>query len=311
MKVIYVDRSVKEPDVYKKVFEEKSDVYRVLTDLHDCTPEEIDIAIIWLHVPIILKSFTNLEMILVCGSGIDHIIDKNTLPDDVPIVRLVDFDLRKRVANYVVDDVINYQNKINNAQYDTWAAGDRPNNMPLKKPPLKVGIMGLGLIGSTIARVLERPGIEIFGWVRTTKERVIKNVFTGRSSLTKFAKQCKIIICQLPLTPATKGILNKELFYSMPKGGYIINVGRGEHLNEEDLLEAIATGHLLGASLDVFKVEPLPEDHPFHKNENIKITPHVAGIIDPEKQASYALGVVKDFYNKEQVEGMVIQREKY
>ncbi len=311
MKVIFIDRCVKEPNVFRKVFADKSETYLITTDLNHCSSEEIDIVVIWLEVPAILRSFPNLELILVCGSGIDHIIDNNNLPEGVPLVRLVDFDLRQRVANYVLDHVKEYQNKLNNSDYENPSAGDRLNRQIANSPHLKIGIMGLGLIGSTIARTLESYGIEVFGWVRTKKKRAIKNVFIGRSSLSRFAEQCEIIICQLPLTPATKGILNRELFYSMPKAGYIINVGRGAHLNDDDLIEAIETGQLLGASLDVFAKEPLPEDHPFYEIQDIRLTPHIAGIVDPQKQANYAYNVIQDFYKRKRVDGMVVYKEKY
>ncbi len=311
MKIIFIDSSVKEPEVYKKIFGNEGEKYLVTTNFDKYSLEEIDIAIIWLQVPPIISSFSNLELILVCGSGIDHILDNNRLPEDVPIIRLVDHDLRKRVANYVLDHILEYQKKLVTADDKLLAGGERLKEESANQSNLKVGIMGLGLIGSTVAQTLESLGIEVYGWARTNKKRVIKSVFIGRSSLSIFARQCDVIVCQLPLTPATTGILNKELFNSMPKGGYIINVGRGAHLDDDDLIDAIETGQLLGASLDVFTIEPLPENHPFHEIPEIRITPHIAGIIDPEKQASYAYNVIQKFYRRKRVEGIVIHKDRY
>ena len=311
MKIIFIDSSVKEPEVFKSILESESETHIVTTDFDKYSPEEIDIAIIWLQVPPIINSFSNLELILVCGSGIDHIIDNDNLPEGIPLIRLVDHGLRKRVANYVFDHINEFRNRLVETDGKLLSWDRQLKEEGAQKTNLKVGIMGLGLIGSTIAQTLESHGIELYGWARTNKKRVIKNVFIGRSSLKIFAEQCDVIICQLPLTPATKGILNKELFISMPKGGYIINVGRGAHLNEDDLLDAIETGQLSGASLDVFTIEPLPENHPFHEIPEIRITPHIAGIIDPQKQANYAYNVIQNFYSKKRVEGIVIQEERY
>lgn len=311
MKIIFIDSSVKEPKVFKKILNTEIETYIVTTDFDKYSPEEIDIAIIWLQVPPIISSFSNLELILVCGSGIDHIIDNNYLPKDVPLIRLVDHDLRKRVANYVLNHVLEYQNRLIISDDVFLSGSDQLKEESARKSTLRIGIMGLGLIGSTIAHTLESRGIEVFGWARTNKKRMVRSVFIGPSSLSIFAKQCDVIVCQLPLTPATKGILNRELFEAMPKGGYIINVGRGAHLDDEDLIGAIETGQLSGASLDVFTIEPLPQNHPFHKISEIRITPHIAGIIDPEKQAGYAHNVIQNFYSRKKLEGIVMHEERY
>ncbi len=159
----------------------------------------------------------------------------------------------------------------------------------------KVGIMGLGVLGYDAAKKLHAMGFQVNGWSqRTKKYPEIAHSFAGLDALPEFLQASNILICLLPLTPATTGILNKDVFSQLPEGAYLINVARGMHLNEEDLLEALETGKLSGACLDVFQQEPLPVDHPFWSQPGITITPHIASITNP---ASAAGQVIANYYS--------------
>ena len=219
------------------------------------------------------------------------------MPHSVPTIRLVDEKLRNKVAEYVVEAVEHYMLLIN-----------APKNTDIT-----IGILGLGLIGNKSAEKLIELGYKVIGWANSKdKKRLIPEVYTGHDDLHRFANQCQVIVCLLPLTEKTKHILDKSLFESMPKDGYIINVGRGGHLNEDHLIENINKNHLKGACLDVFKIEPLPEDDILQNQPSIKLTPHIAGGIFPEFQAKYAIEVIKSFFEGDkQLEGLIDFNKKY
>ena len=148
-------------------------------------------------------------------------------------------------------------------------------------PQRKVGVMGLGFMGADCAAALAGIGFDVAGWSRSPKELEAITCFHGADGFKPFLARSEILVCLLPLTPATVGILNAELFATLPEGAFVINVGRGEHLVDEDLLAALASGQIAGATLDVFHQEPLPNDHPFWDHPKVLITPHVASLIDP------------------------------
>lgn len=294
---IYIDKGVKDVTLFKQVLNSSSLGINAFSNLTEVVPNQVDVAVIWLKVPSSLKEFINLKLLLISGSGIDHIIHSSLLPRSVPTIRLVDEKLRNNVADYVVNAIYQYKKLINEP----------------KNSDITIGVLGLGLIGNKSIEKLNQLGYKTIGWAKSNnKKRSIREVFYGDDNLNKFANQCQVIVCQLPLSEKTKYILNKSLFYSMPKGGYIINVGRGEHLNEDDLISAIIEKHLKGACLDVFRIEPLPKDDKLQNKQEIKLTPHIAGGIFPKEQAIYAIEVIQNFFEgNKQLEGLVDFNDKY
>ncbi len=291
---IYVDPGVKDVEIFKKVLTEGDAEYNVFSTIDDIQPEKVDVAVIWLSIPHCLSKFVNLKLLLTSGSGIDHLIKKGKLPD-VPIVRLVDFKLRNNVANYVLEAVNDYKNAIQATQ----------------ESKITVGLLGVGLIGKSNYYKLKEAGYQVNCWVRSNKTRDFDNVYVGQASLTNFVKHSNVLVCQLPYTAETYQILDIKIFDLMPKDGYIINVGRGAHLNEFDLIKSIDEGKLYGACLDVFKIEPLPEDNILRNQNTIKLTPHIAGGIFPEDQAKYAVKVIASFFKHGKVEGLVSKEMNY
>ena len=144
-----------------------------------------------------------------------------------------------------------------------------------------IGIMGMGQLGADAARKLVQLDFKVAGWSRTPKSIDGVESYAGNEALDDFLSRSDVLICLLPLTAVTRGILNRGLFQKLPAGAYLINVARGAHLIEEDLVTALDAGHLSGACLDVFQTEPLPPDHPFWSHPNIMITPHISSITDP------------------------------
>ncbi len=303
MKTILIQSDVKDAEAFRDYLKLTLTDFNVVTSIKEAELSEIEVVIIWLDIPSFLKSLPNLKLILSCGSGVEHIIDSPYLPPRVPLVRLVDDYLINRVSNYVVEQIIE-------KYFPHFNIVNIANNQPtifkeIHQSKIKVGIMGLGLIGSASAIKLKNLGFEVSGWVNTKKKRLIDDVFIGEAELGNFAKKCNVLVCQLPLTRETKGILNIHLFNFLLDESFLINVGRGGHLVESDLILALENNKLSGACLDVLEVEPILLNHPFNKYPNIKVTPHVAGYIGSDTQAPHASKVIKDFFNNYIINGVV------
>jgi glyoxylate/hydroxypyruvate reductase A len=237
-------------------------------------PGNIDIALIW-KTPPDINAYTNLRAILCLGAGVDQ-LDLSSLPRGVPLARLRDPELTKAMRQYCQWAVLRYHRDFH--LYERFSQAGGPWRFRLPRPPCttRVGVLGLGELGGSVARDLVDMGFMVSGWART--ERSIDGVrcFIGADRLFDIAGQSDILINLLPLTADTEGILNGSLFEAMPRGSYLINVGRGRHLVDDDLIAALASGQIGGATLDVFRNEPLPADHPFWRNPLVLVTPHVA-----------------------------------
>lgn len=303
MRAILIQPDVRGIDEFIEILSAEITDFHITSSIADVNLHDIEVVIMWLHVPDFLAQLPNLKLLLNCGSGVDHIITSPNLPHNVPLIRLVDPFLQDHVSDYIVEHIFKHFFPDIHQENRVEVLCRFYKTVEWKKP--RIGIMGLGMVGSSTAEKLLNMGFEVYGWVKSSKLRSIKEVYVGNTELETFANKSEVIICQLPLTGETKGILNARLFSFLPNGAFLINVGRGEHLNESDLLIALEDGKLSGACLDVLKVKPLPLNHPFQANPKIKITPHIAGYIGPETQAPYAARIISGFYNKETVKGTV------
>ena len=309
MKTILIHHEVKGSLEFRSKLSNSLPEYLVTTSLDETNPSDVEVLIFWLNVPEYLSRLNNCKLILSCGSGIDHFIHSLDIPKNVCLVRLVDPYLRKRVSNYVLARILEkYYPSFNGI--DLELNKERISNL-IHEKPIRVGIMGLGLIGDSISKLLIDYGFMVSSWVNKKKIRSISNVYVGKSELYEFAKKSDILVCQLPLTEETKDILDINLFNQMPKGSYLINTGRGEHLVEYDLITAIESGNLSGACLDVLKDYESNENNPLFNNPKIKITPHIAGHIGPNTQAPYASEVIYNFFKGKFIEGVVDNHLKY
>ena len=249
----------------------------IRTALNEGNPADIEVVILWdnFHV---LPSLVNLKMVVVLGAGIDHMFELGvTIPKSVQVCRLVDPSLTSQMVEWVTLAVL-----VHNRCWDEYRSLQREKSYTELAVPLPserlIGILGLGMLGKEVAVTLSKIGYKVKGWSRTPK--VINSVqcFYGADSLHSLLSSVDILICMLPLTAQTRGILNSDLFSRTKCGTYLINAARGSHLIEKDLLHAIDSGQISGATLDVQSIEPLPEDHPFWSHPAIKITPHIATI---------------------------------
>ncbi|MDJ0617654.1 MAG: glyoxylate/hydroxypyruvate reductase A [Calothrix sp. MO_192.B10] len=238
-------------------------------------PEKIEAIITWKPPLGIMSKFPNLKVIISLGAGVEDILRDPNLPQDVPIVRIVEPCVTSRMTEYILLAVLRFHRQAFTYQRLQKAQHWKP--LPISKTSsCYIGILGLGVLGTDAAQKLKTLGFPIRGWSRTPKNIDGIECFYGRDQLKLCLSKCRVLVCLLPLTLQTKGILNHETFSAMPCGSYLINVARGEHLVEKDLLEALDSGQLSGACLDVFSKEPLPENHPFWSHPQITITPHIA-----------------------------------
>lgn len=240
--------------------------------------EEVEYAISWRHPRGIFKNYPNLKVIASMGAGVDHITSDPDLPENVKITRIVDKQLRVDMSVFVLALILEHLRGLSyHHNNSTW------EQKPYKRiQDTRVGILGLGELGTGVVENLLRNGFQVSGYARSKKDIAGATTYSGEE-LDEFLDDLDILVCLLPLTNQTENFLNRELFDKLPKGAYLINVARGEHLVEQDLLDSVNTGQLSGASLDVFRKEPLPEEHPFWEHPRIHITPHIASVTDPKE----------------------------
>ncbi|MBT8296614.1 MAG: glyoxylate/hydroxypyruvate reductase A [Gramella sp.] len=247
----------------------------------DHDPEEVEFAITWNHPRGLFKNYPNLKVLASMGAGVDHILSDEALPEGIKVTKIVDETLTEDMGDFVLSQVMNHIRGLHH--YVKAQSKKEWEKYQYRRPQnTRVGIMGLGVLGNAVADKLHKNNFQVNGWSRTEKNCDNVTSFHGKDQLEEFLENSEILICLLPLTEDTKDILNADLFDMLPEGAYVINVARGEHLVEHDLMEMINNGHLSGASLDVFREEPLPEEHPFWEHPSINITPHVASLTKPE-----------------------------
>ncbi|MGB5636596.1 MAG: glyoxylate/hydroxypyruvate reductase A [Waterburya sp.] len=261
-----------------KVSIPKLDVY-IFPEVEN--PEKIDAIITWKPPLGIMEKFPNLKVIISLGAGVEEIVRDPNLPQNVPVVRIVEPCVTSRMTEYILLAVLRFHRQAFTYQTFQKTRHWKPLSLP-ETSSCNVGILGLGILGLDAAKKLNTLGFPVRGWSRTAKHIDGIECFYGREQLKLCLSECRVLVCLLPLTPETAGILNRETFSAMLPGSYLINVARGQHLVESDLLEALDSGQLSGACLDVFSKEPLPKNHPFWSHPQITITPHVATQTDSE-----------------------------
>lgn len=249
---------------------------------------DIETAFVWRPPTGLLASLPNLTLIQSLGAGIDHVLADEALPDGVPMARLVDPALTSQMVEYVVLAALHHHRRIED--YRGFQARSEWRQLPpADTETTRVGVMGVGVIGAKVARALQGFGFQVAGWSRTPSAHDGIESFHGTHGLGPFLARSDIVACLLPLTPETEGILDAKAFAALPEGAYVINAARGGHLNEEDLLAALDSGHLSGAWLDVCREEPLPADSPLWHHAKVILTPHIAGWVLPRTASAQVI----------------------
>ncbi len=233
-----------------------------------------DVAVVWAPPQAFFDEQAQLKAIFNMGAGVDALL-KLRLPAQAQVVRLQDAGMAVQMAEYVCQAVIRHFRDIP-AYADDLRAGHWTNYPPRLRSDFPVGVLGLGVLGARVAQALRHFEFPVNGWSRSPKVLAGVRSFSGTAQLPAFLAQTRVLVNLLPLTTQTVDLLNRDTLQRLLPGGYVINVARGAHVVDDDLLALIRSGHLAGATLDVFRSEPLPADHPFWNEPKIILTPHTA-----------------------------------
>lgn len=256
-------------------------------------PEEIEAAVVWTaHDMAELRRYPRLRLIVSMGAGVDHLFRPPGPPPGVPVARLVDARLTQAMTEWVLLNVLRFHRQ--DPEYRELQRRRRWEELPAPDTAARrIGILGLGELGGAAARALLALGFPVMGWARRPKAMPGVETFHGPDGLGAMAARADMLVCLLPLTPETRGVIDARLLGAMRPGGYLLNAARGGHMVAADVLAALESGHLAGAALDVFEPEPLPPESPFWTHPKVILTPHAASITIP---ASAAPQVVENIH---------------
>jgi glyoxylate/hydroxypyruvate reductase len=248
-------------------------------------PAEIEAAVVWTaHDMAELRRYPNLRLIVSMGAGVDHLLRPPGPPPGIPVARLVDRMLTTQMGEWVLLNVLRFHRQ--DPDYRAQQRDRVWRELPAPvTPERRVGILGLGELGTHAAGLLRGLGFPVMGWTRRPKQAEGVETFHGQDGLHVMAARSDILICLLPLTPETRGVIDHRLLACLPRGAFLINGARGGHVVDADLLEALDSGHIAAAALDVFEPEPLPVDHPYWSHPRVVMTPHAASITIPSSAA--------------------------
>jgi glyoxylate/hydroxypyruvate reductase A len=261
----------------------------------DAPTPPCDYAAIWAPVPALLADLAHVKAIFLMGAGVDALLKFGAALPDVPVVRLGDAGMGEQMAEYVAHAVLRYFRRFD--EYEAQARrGSWQPLAPHRKEDFSVGVLGLGKLGLPVVRTLRQLGFPVRGWSRTPKDVPNVACYAGMDALDDFLAGTRVLVCMLPLTPETTNLLDRARLSRLPEGSYLVNVARGALVAEPDLLALIRAGHIAGATLDVFRNEPLPAPHPFWNEPRIAITPHISALTlrdDAVRQIAAKIGLLE------------------
>jgi glyoxylate/hydroxypyruvate reductase A len=256
--------------------------FRVWPDVGEAA--DIEAALVWKAPEGELRKFPNLKLIINIGAGVDSIVNDRSLPAGIPIVRIADPEMSRMMAQFVLAAVLRHYR-----DFVSFARAQKARHWhyihPREAPTCSVGVMGLGNLGAMAAHELARQGFKVSGWARSPKTLEGVESFHGEAGFAPFLAKSEILVVMLPLTPETEGILGAKTLGMLPRGAKIINVGRGNLVDEEALIAALRSGQVAEATLDVFQTEPLPAESPLWDFDQVLVTPHLASVAIPRTAA--------------------------
>jgi glyoxylate/hydroxypyruvate reductase A len=268
-----------------------------------------DYAVVWAPPQQFLDEQPRLKGIFNIGAGVDALLQRR-LPPEALVVRLDDAGMSVQMAEFVCHALIRHFREL-----DAYEADVKQGKWSYRKPHARagmpVGIMGLGVLGERVARAVAQFEFPVLGWSRSPRSIPGLRCFAGEAAFGEFLAGTRVLVCLLPLTAKTENIMNRETLSRLMPGGYVINVARGAHLVDEDLIALLDSGHLAGAALDVFRTEPLPTGHPFWRHPKITLTPHTSARTLRDESIAQIAGKILALARGEPIAGVVDVRRGY
>jgi glyoxylate/hydroxypyruvate reductase A len=269
-----------------------------------------DYAVTWAPTPALLDQLAHVKAIFLTGAGVDALMKFGDALPPVPIVRLGDAGMAEQMAEYVAYATLRYFRRFDD--YELQARQGIWNPLPRRdKADFTVGVLGLGRLGMPVLRTVRQLGFPVRGWSRSARDLPGVECFSGMESLDDFLAGTQVLVCMLPLTPETTNLLDRARLSRLPRGAYLVNVARGAQVAEPDLLALIRAGHIAGATLDVFRNEPLPAPHPFWSEPRITITPHVSAITLREEAVQQIVAKIERLERGEAIDDVVDRARGY
>lgn len=274
-----------------------------------------DYALAWKPPAEVLRERAGMKAVFNLGAGVDAVLrmlqaQPTLLPAEVPLIKLDDAGMAAQMIEYVSYAVLRRFRRFD--EYAQLQAQGSWRELPQRtRNDYMIGVMGMGALGTQVAVALAAQGFPVRGWSRSRKKTEGVQCFAGRDEMPAFLQGLHVLVNMLPLTPETDGILNSKVFSRLAPGAHLINVARGLHVVDEDLLAALADGQLGYATLDVFRQEPLPPEHPFWRDPRIAITPHVAALTEREASVRQIAGKIRALERGEPVPGVIDRSRGY
>ena len=270
--------------------------------------DDIDCVCLWKHPKGILTKFKNIKLIYSMGAGVDHIINDDSLPNNVPVCRISDKKLSFSMTNYIITAVMFYHRRL--LKYNLDKENKLWDNETPPEIPIKIGILGYGALGSDAASKLNYLGFDVIGYSVNKKIDNNINLYHG-DDLDEFLRNINVLVCTVPYTSKTHNLLSEKLFSKLNRNTYLINVSRGKVQNEKDIINYIDKGILSGAFLDVFEEEPLPTDSRIWTHKKIQITPHNASVTNEEAAVPQIIDNYNRLLNKKNLINQVNIKDEY
>jgi glyoxylate/hydroxypyruvate reductase A len=264
---------------------------------------QADYAVVWSPPQQFMDEQAGLKAIFNIGAGVDALMNLR-LPPRALVVRIDDGGMAVQMAEFVCHAVIRHFRELD-CYEDDVRHGAWSYRRPRRRDECPVGIMGLGVLGERVAQAVTQFEFPVLGWSRTPKDLPGVRGFAGEAQFDAFLRATRVLVCLLPLTPETRNIMNAANLSRLMPGGYVINVARGAHLVDEDLIALLDSGHLAGATLDVFRTEPLPQGHPFWTHPKITVTPHTSARTLRDETIAQIAGKIHALERGEPIEGVV------
>lgn len=273
-----------------------------------------DYALVW-HPRVEMLQGRDLKAVFALGAGVDSILSKlreypQMLPLSIPLFRLEDTGMGLQMQEYAVSQVLHWFRRFDDYQALKQQARWQPLD-EYRREDFTIGIMGAGVLGAKVAQGLQAWGFPLRSWSRSRKAWPQVQSFAGADELNEFLRETRVLINLLPNTAETVGIINQQLLAQLPDGSYVLNLARGVHVVEDDLLAALESGKLKGAMLDVFSREPLPAASPLWAHPRVAMTPHIAAVTRPQEAITYIAGTISQLERGETVSGQVDRQRGY